>query len=226
MNIVTYNVWGLPFCPSRNRCRAVANHVSDLMTQCDVMILQEVWAAPMKTHLRAVFDAMNWSVIEPPAASGILRLDSGVWLASKLAMGTPTQIVFRSRTGMDAFADKGATGVDVRSNNGFVARIVGFHLQNGKGQTPVRQAQAQQMVDTYGLEAIYVGDTNEPSNALEDILGRISRPVADTHVSDGCIDYGFSHTSMSSRVLVPPSEGLSDHYPVQLTIGQPYVYSL
>ena len=219
MRILSYNVWGLPFCASKRRCNAIAEYIRSILPTCDVVVLQEVWATQMKECIRRVLGDAGWTLVESPP-TGMFRINGGVWMATPHPIrGSASYLPFEHSSGTDTFAEKGALSFCIReTTTGFVHRIVGFHMQNGEHKTGIRKSQARQMLSEYGLDATYVGDTNEPSRALDSIMAIPGiRPLCATHANDGCIDYAFSSIDeLSAEILCAPA-GLSDHFPVMFS---------
>jgi endonuclease/exonuclease/phosphatase family metal-dependent hydrolase len=109
----------------------------------DIVIFQEAFTAKSRGIIRSILhDSFPYEIGPANEKSGI-RLNSGVWIISKVPLNFVSQIQFNNTSGFDKLSRKGAIMVE-GNHNGTIFQLVGTHLNAG-GSQKVRDKQYRQI---------------------------------------------------------------------------------
>ncbi len=238
LDVLTLNVWGLPWPLSSHRRRRFDGIVEHLASRADHVVgLQEVWGGSWK-HLPGLRRA---------ARSG----DSGLALGGALAQhAEPSVRHFQRARGTDALKKKGVLSADLAVAGVGVVRVLVTHLQAGRRAASVRAHQVDEVLEEAQRSphpTLLLGDFNLHEDTGDD------RAAEDRIASAGFTDAavqaeathptwepdapytrgrhpaqrfdriylrGGSHHSLraSASAVLRPERPLSDHHPVWVRI--------
>lgn len=164
---MTWNVFMVPPVIFKSCQTERAVQIADYIKQVnpDIIVLDETFmestSAILKRKLDSVFHYQS-DITE----SGILKMNSGVWIFSKYPISKQDFILYKDRKGSDMFARKGARYVEI-SVNGKPIQLIGTHMQSLPKFRSTRIKQYHQlkenMLDVYYRDSIpqfIVGDIN------------------------------------------------------------------
>lgn len=136
-------------------------------TDYDVIIFQEAFMKDARNVLWEMLKADYPYQSGEPIKGGLTLFNGGVWIISKLPIKNRFDKLYRECDGIDCFAKKGATMIEVEKD-GKLFQIVGTHLQadEGKDKQRARDAQYYELAQllnahkTDGVPQIIAGDFN------------------------------------------------------------------
>jgi endonuclease/exonuclease/phosphatase family metal-dependent hydrolase len=147
LKILSWNIYGLPSYISHKglavRSRLIAEYLKD--ADFDIVIFQEAFTAKSRRIIRSILcNSFPYQLGPANEKTHGIRLNSGIWIISKVPLNFVSQIQFSISRGFDRFSRKGALMVE-GTHNGTVFQLVGTHLNSGSSQK-VRDKQYKQMV--------------------------------------------------------------------------------
>jgi endonuclease/exonuclease/phosphatase family metal-dependent hydrolase len=153
LDLLTMNLWGLPWPLARERRDRKRRFVEHLVRGAyDLVGIQELWW-PWRRSLG------HAPLVVPPS-----RRDSGLGLAGRLrACGSARVEHFRDHAGVDRLKRKGVLRTTVEAHPDVRLCAVVTHLQAGRRQARARAAQVDQLLDTVSGErrpVVLMGDFN------------------------------------------------------------------
>jgi sphingomyelin phosphodiesterase len=168
IKVLSWNIYMLPSIikASGKKPRAVA--IGRLLRESDydVIVFQEAFQQKAR---RIIFEQLKdkFPFQAGPANQKLIsyRTNSGLWIFSKHPIVFTKSIVFKNRSGIDAFSRKGGLMAEI-SVDGMHVQIAATHLQNS-GQPWVRQSQCVEFYNRLlkpfqkeGITQIICGDFN------------------------------------------------------------------
>jgi endonuclease/exonuclease/phosphatase family metal-dependent hydrolase len=169
LKILSWNIFMLPNIAGKTgqELRAKALIESLKNADYDVVIFQEAWTKKTRAIIwEGLKGAFPYESGAPLKGKGIL-LNSGVWIISKLPIKSRVDKLYRECDGVDCFARKGATLIEIEKD-GKTFQLVGTHLQADQGKAK-QKARNEQYYDLNkllgenhkdGVPQIIAGDFN------------------------------------------------------------------
>jgi len=175
LRILAYNVQLLPTGLSATGQAERVERLPEHLDGYDVLVLTEVFDATLRGRLLRDLSAEYPYSARVLGSDGLLRQDGGVVLVSRLPIVREAQHVYRSRTGMDARADKGALYACLeRGEERF--HVFGTHLQANSGEDPAG-VRCQQLAELAGFVADRGIPDEEPLVIAGDMnIDRLAEP--------------------------------------------------
>ncbi|TFH21857.1 MAG: hypothetical protein E4H03_09670 [Myxococcales bacterium] len=153
LDLLTMNLWGLPWPMSRDRHGRKRRFVDHLL-DCpyDVVGLQELWW-PWRR-------AVPLDLFRLPTG----RRDCGLALGGRLRESARVDVeYFEARVGIDKLKHKGILAASVETGEGVEIRILVTHLQAGRRHASIRTRQIEQLLRALERESrpvVVMGDFN------------------------------------------------------------------
>jgi phospholipase C len=147
LKILSWNIFGLPSYISHKglavRSRLIGEYLKD--ADFDIVIFQEAFTSKSRGIIRSILcDSFPYQLGPANEKTHGIRLNSGVWIISKIPLNFVSEIQFSSSKGFDMFSRKGALMAEGK-HNGTLFQLVGTHLNSGDSQK-VRDRQYNEMV--------------------------------------------------------------------------------
>ena len=161
LDVLTINLWGLPWPIARDRRRR-KRRFERYVTRAayDLIGIQELWWPWNRTL------ALD-SLVLPTSDR-----DSGLALAGRLPAGEAPQVRhFRHRAGFDCMKRKGILSSRIRLGGGLDIAVHVTHLQAGRGHAGVRARQIDELLEVVSADdapALIMGDFNFYSGHSDD----------------------------------------------------------
>src|SRR5690349_10756619 len=128
LKLVTYNIWGLPWCLNRARPSRYAQIARELQRlDPDIILLQEAWTA--KARKSAPCDGRWW--IARGAGQHLIFQQNGLMTLSRLPIIGGAFYPFSHAAFPDRLVRKGALKVTLRLPGGQVLNVWNVHFQEG-----------------------------------------------------------------------------------------------
>jgi endonuclease/exonuclease/phosphatase family metal-dependent hydrolase len=174
LKILSWNIFGLPSYISPKglavRSRLIAEYLK--LADFDIVIFQEAFTVKSREIILSILcDSFPYHLGPANEKKYGLRLNSGVWIISKVPMNFISEIQFSNSSGFDMFSRKGAIMVE-GMHNGTVFQLVGTHLNSGDSQR-IRDKQYKEMVTRLlepnkkeDIPQILCGDFNTNKNDI------------------------------------------------------------
>lgn len=194
----------------------------------DVIVFQEAFQRKAR---KKIFDQLKeqFPYQAGPANQKLIsyRTNSGLWIFSKHPIVATQSIVFKNRSGVDAFSRKGGLIAEI-SVHGTIIQVAATHLQNS-GQPWVRQSQCvefyQRLLKPFhreGVPQIICGDFNIHRQSEE-----YNFMLQTLHAEDGELggDIRWSYDRLSNDITSEPGtqQDLIDY--ILLKLNQPFLIS-
>ncbi len=142
LRLVTYNIWGLPWCLNGARPSRYAQIAHELeRLDPDIILLQEAWTA--KARKSAPRDG-RW-LIARGAGQHLIFQQNGLVTLSRFPIIGGAFYPFSHATFPDALVRKGVLKTTLRLPGGHVLNVWNVHLQDA-GQVGVRRLQIDQLI--------------------------------------------------------------------------------
>lgn len=145
LKILTWNIWMMPpwtFQSPRNDRRAEAVAAELLALDYDILCLEKVFDSGARRVLETAMAERYPFQYGPANCGGGPKLNSGVWVLSRIPLTDYREIRYRDCSGVvDCFARKGAISLKGEVG-GHAFQLVATHLQGGSGpkSSPKNQA--------------------------------------------------------------------------------------
>jgi endonuclease/exonuclease/phosphatase family metal-dependent hydrolase len=229
LDVLTFNTWGLAWpvamSPRSSRFPRIQRFLD--RTRPDVVGLQEVW--------RGARQLLSIDGLRFPRGDR----DSGLAMLSRFPVRAQRALNFEAGSGLDRFKDKGAMQATVVHPVLGEVHVITTHLQAGRGAGSrlARSVQVDELlafVDDLQGPTVLVGDFNlygdlgsdraadgrlTTAGFLDsaDVLGILD---ATHHGAGARLDRVYARGLVPLQAEVLPGEGLSDHRPVRVLLGQ------
>lgn len=191
LDILTVNLWGLPWPWSRERLgrkRRFAAHLAE--TDYDIIGIQELWW-PWHRALRV-------DDLHIPRA----RRDAGLALASRVTLVGEARVEhFDHRAGLDGLKRKGVLSASIEPAPGARLSAHVTHLQAGREHAHVRARQIDQLLRTVAdptLPAVLMGDFNFHDGIADDERSErrlLDAGFVDAAVAGACLDATYTSSN-------------------------------
>jgi endonuclease/exonuclease/phosphatase family metal-dependent hydrolase len=135
LRLLTWNIWMMPGWTHQSpanvkRAAAIAAELARL--DFDILCLEKAFDGEAREVIEAALMPLGYRAHGPANLEPGIKINSGVWVLSRLTLSDPHQIEFRDTLGIESFARKGAlllTGVvDFQR-----FRLITTHLQGDDG---------------------------------------------------------------------------------------------
>lgn len=178
LDILTMNLWGLPWPVSRDRHDRKRRFVDHLQrNEYDIVGLQELWWPWRADVPRELFRLPRG------------RRDSGLALGGRLRDRASVEVeYFDARGGIDRLKNKGLLKAPVEITDGIEIVICVTHLQFGRGRAATRSHQVDQLLRALEQErrpTVLMGDFNFHSAIAEDDSS--ARRMIDSGFADAAV---------------------------------------
>ncbi len=179
LDVLTLNVWGLPWPLSSHRQRRFEGIVEHLAGRRDHVVgLQEVWGG-------------SWKRLPLPALQRAPRSrDSGLALSGLLAAGAEARVRhFQRASGTDQLKAKGVLAAELEVPGIGGLRVLVTHLQAGRRAAAVRAHQVDELLEEAErspLPTILMGDFNLHEDTGDD--HRAEQRVASAGFVDAAVE--------------------------------------
>jgi len=168
IKILSWNIYMLPgIVPIQGRASR-ANAIGDVLmnSDYDVIVFQEAFNQKARKNIAQKLGSHFPYRVGPANHKFIsFKTNSGIWILSKHPIRLVKSIIFKNRSGIDAFSRKGALLIEVEVNHQII-QVAGTHLQNS-GPFWIKQNQCIEfyhrilkLVFTPNVPQIICGDFN------------------------------------------------------------------
>ena len=147
LKILSWNIFGLPMYISPKGLAVRSKYIAEYLRDADfdIVIFQEAFTSKSRGIIREILrDSFPYEIGPANEKTFGLRLNSGLWIISKVPLTFISEIQFSYSSGFDMFSRKGAIMVE-GIHNGTIFQLVGTHLNSGNPQK-TRDVQYQEMV--------------------------------------------------------------------------------
>ncbi len=149
LKILSWNIYMLPrFLVHSGQLNRAKEIVESLKNEnADVIVFEEAFDRKAREIIRTGLKNQFPYESGDPAKNSIFKINSGVWVISKVPITVIKQIYFKESAGCDKFACKGAVLLKAQKNNSCF-QIVATHLQSDlkkKEVQLIRKAQLTQI---------------------------------------------------------------------------------
>jgi endonuclease/exonuclease/phosphatase family metal-dependent hydrolase len=194
LKILSWNIYMLPGIVTvkgkSQRAQAIGEVLSE--SDYDVIVFQEAFHQPSRKKIyRLLKDKFPYQA--GPANQKLLSLktNSGIWIFSKHPIVSTKSIIFKNRSGIDAFSRKGALLAEISFHHKRI-QIAGTHLQNS-GPSWIKQTQCVEFYHRIlkpefkaGVPQVICGDFNINQNNSEEYRSMLQNlNAADIELSAG-----------------------------------------
>jgi endonuclease/exonuclease/phosphatase family metal-dependent hydrolase len=214
LKILTWNIWMMPefiFQSPRNILRAKAIAGELLTFDFDILCLEKAFDSFARVAMTEVLRARYPYQYGPANSRFSLKINSGVWILSRIPLSVIQEIQFRDCAGIECASRKGAM-LASGDFHGHEFRIVATHLEGEPGSAwteqrqQVRDKQMEQIRDELlqrydkpGVPVFIAGDFDTPhrgpSNPMQEsagyqfmlrTLGAVNGPEDHVTFDDNC----------------------------------------
>ncbi len=209
LRILSWNIYMLPSLVMPNgirvRSKLIASRLKD--ADFDIVVFQEAFNSKAREALRELLkDTYPYSAGPANEKKQALRLNSGIWIVSKIPLKITGEIEFSRAQGFDVFSRKGAMMVEA-GHNGTLFQIVGTHLNAGETQK-VRDVQYRELQEKLlapnrkdDVPQIICGDFNTDKHDSDSYHRMISiLQVQDYEIKGACL---FSYDGLNNDLISP-----------------------
>lgn len=194
LKILSWNIYMLPGIVAMKGKAERAKAIGEVLrsSDYDVIVFQEAFHQPSRRKINRLLRG-KYPYQAGPANQKLISLktNSGVWIFSKHRILSTKSIIFKNRSGIDAFSRKGALLAEI-SFQGRRIQIAGTHLQNS-GPSWVKQTQCVEFYHRVlkpesksGVPQIICGDFNINQKNSEEYRSMLqSLNAVDTELSSG-----------------------------------------
>jgi endonuclease/exonuclease/phosphatase family metal-dependent hydrolase len=196
LKILSWNIYMLPGIVAMNGKTERATAIGEVLrhSDYDVIVFQEAFHQPSRKKIYQLLkDKFPYQAGPANQKLVSLKTNSGIWIFSKHPIVSTKSIIFKNRSGIDAFSRKGALLVEISFQHRRV-QIAGTHLQNS-GPSWIKQTQCVEFYHRVlkpefkrDVPQIICGDFNinqENSEEYKSMLQNLN--AVDTELSSGLI---------------------------------------
>lgn len=219
IKILSWNIYMLPGVVrvkgKGERADAIGNILKD--SDYDVIVFQEAF---QRNARKKIFRHLHekYPYQSGPANQKLIsyKTNSGLWIFSKHPIVSSHSIIFKNKSGIDAFSRKGGliTEVDV---NGSIIQIAGTHLQNS-GHPWIRQSQCVEFYNRLlqplhkeGVPQIVCGDFNINRKKEEEYNFMLQTLRATDGELVGALQYSYDRLQNDLHVEAGRNQDLIDY---------------
>jgi endonuclease/exonuclease/phosphatase family metal-dependent hydrolase len=175
LKILSWNIYMLPkFIKNSGKIKR-AEKIGEMLDSLkyDVIVFQEAFHKGARKRIRKILST-TYPYQAGPANKKFLSLktNSGLWIFSKHPIISSKSILYKSRSGIDAFSRKGAIMVELNVN-GYKIQVAGTHLQNSGGNW-IKRSQCVEFYNELikpfrkqGIPQVICGDFNINRDSIE-----------------------------------------------------------
>lgn len=217
LKILNWNIYMLPYCNIINRNNKRAHAIADklITLDYDIIVFQEAFDNNPRQIIRDKLKHLYPYIYGPANVSRFsFRTNSGLWVLSKIPLEKIKEIEYKNRSGIDAWARKGA--VMFQGNwTGHAFQLVATHLQADSSNN-VRRKQcreiATQLLEKYAIENvpqfvcgdfnIEIADTENYDYMLHSLDAENGYMDGDIHVSFDEVDNCLARREKGQKLLI------------------------
>jgi endonuclease/exonuclease/phosphatase family metal-dependent hydrolase len=204
LQILTWNIGILPslslFKERDDRAQAIANALR--CTDYDIIVFQEAFTIYARNVIgQSLHDQYPYAYGPVNKSMLSLKVNSGIWILSKIPLKIRKEIEFTGSAGMDGFARKGAVLLDGLFY-GAPFQLIATHLQDDAYPQVIREQQLteihEKLIKPYSqvdTPQIICGDFNTDEKMVENYKGMLSILDAEDGSIDGTIKITFDDIS-------------------------------
>lgn len=164
LKVLTWNIYMMPTWARqspKNKARARAIAVELLKLDYDVLCFEKAFDGGARDVLRTALGARYPHRYGPANAGFSLKINSGVWVLSRLPLSDYHPIEYRDSSGIESFSRKGALLLR-GAVEGRPFQIAATHLQGSPHNHKMQQIRNQQMVQLQSELLARHGDPGMP----------------------------------------------------------------
>lgn len=216
LKILSWNIAMLPFLElyySRNeRTKAIAAAL--LEEDYDIIVFQEAFSSVARRKIYKILCEMYPFQYGPANAWLGLKINSGLWILSKISLSFKREIKFSSSKGLDLFSRKGAILLE-GSLNDLKFQIIGTHLVSDESDQSVREKQLREIYDNLiaaysdpEIPQIICGDFNidrsikQNYRTMLDILDYVDGNLSGSTT----VTFGFPYDTLNNESSTKPRQ--------------------
>lgn len=199
LKILNWNIYMLPYCNLINRNNKRAHAIADklLTMEYDIIVFQEAFDQMPRQIIRKKLQHMYPFIYGPANVSRFsFRTNSGLWVLSKVPLAKLEEIEYKNRSGIDAWARKGAV-MFYGNWQGHDFQLVATHLQ-ADSSNEIRRKQcseiATRLLEKYAIANVpqfVCGDFNIEMADTENYVYMLHSLDAENGNMDGAIHVSF-----------------------------------
>lgn len=194
LKVLSWNIYMLPGIVAMSGKLSRATAIGELLSKSDydVIVFQEAFHKKSRKRIEQLLEK-EFPYQAGPANQKLLSLktNSGIWIFSKHPILTTRSIIFKNRSGIDAFSRKGALLAEISFYQKRV-QIAGTHLQNS-GPSWIKHTQCVEFYHRIlkpelkdGVPQIICGDFNINQNNSDEYQSMLkSLDATDSELSEG-----------------------------------------
>ena len=203
IKILSWNIQMLPKIVGDNGNDLRAGAIGEILknTDYDIIIFQEAFTKISRERIWNLVQGVYPYQSGKPLGKGLTLINSGVWIISKLPIKTRVDKLYKECDGIDCFAKKGATLVEIEKD-GRTFQVVGTHLQADQGKDKIKAREAQyydlakllELNKKEGIPQIVAGDFNTLRSDTVRYTGMLNVLQADDGPLSGAQQYSWDNT--------------------------------
>jgi len=142
IKVLSWNIYLLPGIVAMKGKQERAEAIGDVLktSDYDVIVFQEAFHRKSRKRIeKALHEKFPYQAGPANQRLISLKTNSGIWIFSKHPILATRSIIFKNRSGIDAFSRKGALLAEIEIHHQRV-QVIGTHLQNS-GPVWIRQSQ-------------------------------------------------------------------------------------
>jgi endonuclease/exonuclease/phosphatase family metal-dependent hydrolase len=219
IKILSWNIYMLPGVVrvkgKGERADAIGGILKD--SDYDVIVFQEAFQRKARKKIfRQLHEKYPYQ--SGPANQKLIsyKTNSGLWIFSKHPIVSSESIIFKNKSGIDAFSRKGALIAEVNVN-GSAVQIAGTHLQNS-GHPWIRQSQCVEFYNRLlkpfhkeGVPQIVCGDFNINRKKEEEYNFMLQTLRATDGELVGALQFSYDRLQNDLHVEAGQSQDLIDY---------------
>jgi endonuclease/exonuclease/phosphatase family metal-dependent hydrolase len=219
IKIISWNIYMLPkFIKNSGKIKR-AEKIGEILDSLnyDVIVFQEAFHKGARKKIRRNL-AANYPYQAGPANRRFLSLktNSGLWIFSKHPILSSKSILYKSRSGIDAFSRKGALMVELNVN-GHRIQVAGTHLQNSGGNW-IKQSQCVEFYNELikpfrkqGIPQVICGDFNINRDSTENYTFMLQTLNAEDGELKGDLKHSYDRENNDLRAEKGSGQDLIDY---------------
>ena len=219
IKILSWNIYMLPkFIKNTGKVKR-AEKIGEVLDSLDydVIVFQEAFHKRARRKIRkSLREVYPYQAGPANCRLFSLKTNSGLWVFSKYPIVSSKSILYKSRSGIDAFSRKGAIMVELNVN-GHSIQVAGTHLQNSGGNW-IKKSQCvefyNQLIKPYrkqGVPQIICGDFNITKDSTEDYTFMLQTLNAEDGELQGELKHSYDRKNNDLHVEEGNKQNLIDY---------------
>ncbi len=219
IKVLSWNIYMLPGVVKVKGKTARASAIGETLkdSDYDVIVFQEAFHHKSRRRIQKLVE-INFPYQAGPANQKLISLktNSGIWIFSKYPIISTRSIIFKNRSGIDAFSRKGALLAEIEINHQRV-QVAGTHLQNS-GPAWIRQSQCVEFYHRIlkpelkpGVPQIICGDFNIDQKQEEEYKAMLQNLNATNGDLSGEFQFSYDRSLNDLHVEAGSEKDLLDY---------------